>query len=144
MLMPLTHYNKVASTVSELTTITSGTTGTVPSKYVGYARTESQQVSPAIGSISSGGPLLSAGDLNAIVTREVTAGTTFYLYLEFEGDVRTPLEEFIKVTLDGDDYLFSSNVYGGTGTYTSGVTLLIWDTSVTPLANLTSYDVQLF
>ena len=143
MFVPFTHY-KVAPAVSELTTITSGTTGTVPSKYVGYARTESQQVSPAIGSISSGGPLLSAGDLNAIVTREVSAGTTFYLYLEFDGDMRTPLEDFTKVTLDGNDYLFSSNFYGGTGTYTSGVTLLLWQTSVTALVDSTSYDVQLF
>lgn len=107
---------------STSTTITAGTSST----WVGYGTGDG--ISPATGSIASGGPLLNIATLYDL--NNLTSSFGGALYFILEGDVRDEVTaNFTKLVLDGTDYLFSANTYGDAsqyGTLSGGNTLLQW------------------
>lgn len=107
---------------STSTTITAGTSST----WVGYGTGDG--ISPAAGSIASGGPLLNIATLYCL--NNLTSGFGGALYFVLEGDVRDEITaNFTKLVLDGTDYLFSANYQGDAsqyGTLSSGNTYLQW------------------
>jgi hypothetical protein len=137
MLMPFTHYAADTAVISTEATITAGSSGTT----TGY-NTGGEALAASFGSIADG-PLLSTAGTVGVFWSSAAGGR---MVVEFDAEVSDALDaNFTKVTIDGTDYLFSAEDFGGPGIELNGNTILQYSgIGANPFTVSSDYAVQLF